>query len=260
MADCPELLVSEPDVSPRRRFRPRQTLRSLAYVKLDEENGGIIRDLTEAGMAIHSVAPLRPEQDLNLRFELLAPRLRVDARARVVWADSGGQAGIQLLGLSSRTQRALRDWLLIQMLAAAAIPGRDSMFSLTPPVRELAFSAAARPTILTHAAISPSADDFDLARVRWGMFSLSIPRFSLLVDALVLVCAALLFAISAVAVMGGLPDWPLAATFFVTASTIFAAVYQIVFSDLFCGGTPGRRLAQMATSQADYESELQRFR
>src|SRR5258708_12300111 len=99
MAFCPEVVESELQVHPRRRAHPRQTLRSLAYVKLDQANGGIIRDLTESGMAIQAVAPLQPDQQLNLRFELLSPRVRIDAQGRVAWANSSGQAAIHFLGL-----------------------------------------------------------------------------------------------------------------------------------------------------------------
>src|SRR6266566_4517968 len=109
MVYSPQLVELGPETHPMRRLYPRQTLRSLAYVKLDQSNGGIIRDLTESGMAIQAVGRLQPGQELDLRFELIAPRVRVDARGRVAWADSGGQAGIQFLGITLRMQRALRD-------------------------------------------------------------------------------------------------------------------------------------------------------
>src|SRR5437867_8247073 len=105
MAHCAEVLGSEPQV-PLRRRQPRHTVRTLAYVKLDQGNGGIIRDLTESGIAVQAVARLRAEQDVTVSFELLSPRVRVEARGRVAWADSTGQAGIQFLGLTPRTQRA----------------------------------------------------------------------------------------------------------------------------------------------------------
>src|ERR1041385_498432 len=125
MAYCSELAEVGAQVSSLRRRFPRQTLRSLAYVKLDQANGGIIRDLTEAGIAIQAVAPLRAGQEVSLRFDLLAPRVRVDVRGRVVWGDASGQSGIEFLDLPQRMRRALRDWLLFQMLSAATISGRD---------------------------------------------------------------------------------------------------------------------------------------
>src|SRR6266700_8004213 len=104
MAYCPEAVELEAAAGPRRRRYPRQTLRSLAYVKLDQGNGGMIRDLTESGMAIQAVGRLQPGQEVDLRFELISPRVRVDARGRVAWADWSGQAGIQFVGVSPRVE------------------------------------------------------------------------------------------------------------------------------------------------------------
>jgi hypothetical protein len=262
MAYCPEVLDPDTQVCLLRRRYPRQTLRSLAYVKLDQTNGGIIRDLTESGMAIQAVAPLRSDQEVHLHFELLLPRVRVDVLGRVAWADSVGQAGIQFLGLAPRSQRTLRDWLLIQMFSAASISGRDSIFAqfgYTQPDQELTFSAALRPAIVVEPQTQATAD-WESPRVAWGLFSLSASSFSIFVDSLVLLCAVLLFSISSITVMGGLPAWPLAAALFVTVSTIFIAAYQILFSDLLCGATPGKRLAFLATLNSEQEEPAQRFR
>jgi hypothetical protein len=214
----------------------RQTLRSLAYVKLDQANGGIIRDLTESGMAIQAVGRLQPGQELDLRFDLISPRVRVDARGRVAWADPGGQAGIEFLGVTPRVQRAVRDWLLIQMLAGAAVSGRDSMFSAAE--MELTFSAPARAAIVVELPVAESP------RVEWGCF-LTARGFSIFVDAG--------FGVRGVGVCdqfhcgdgrgSGMAAGDGAAA---NGSTIFVAVYQVMFSDLLCGATPGRRLAGMA--------------
>jgi hypothetical protein len=252
MAYCPEAVELAAPSSPRRRRYPRQTLRSLAYVKLDQGNGGIIRDLTESGMAIQAVGRLQPGQEIDLRFDLISPRVRVDVRGRVAWADSNGQGGLQFLGVIPRVQRGLRDWLFIQMLAGAAASGRDSMFSSGE--MELTFSAPGR------AAIAVEPQIVESPRVEWGLLSLSARSFSVFVDAVVLLCAVLVFATSSIAVMGGVPPWPLAAALVLTASTIFVAVYQVLFSDWLCGATPGRRLAGLASNPADGEEYAQRFR
>jgi hypothetical protein len=146
------------------------------------------------------------------------------------------------------------------MLVAATISGRDSMFSLIPPARELTLSEVARPATVVDAAVLPGAEAIEQARVRWGLLSISERKFSIFVDSLVLLCAALLFAISSIAVMGGVPALPIAGALFVTASTIFVAVYQILFSDAVCGATPGRRLAQFACGQQKAEEQEHRFR
>src|SRR5436189_87576 len=130
----------------RRRGHPRFPLRSLAYVRLENNNGGIIRDLTQSGIALQAVTPLHPGEELSLRFDLFYPRVRIEASGRVAWADSSRQAGICFTGLPQHSQRALRDWAFTQMLSAAAVSGRDSMFDALDA--QLVLSAAARPAIL----------------------------------------------------------------------------------------------------------------
>lgn len=234
----------------RRRTRPRFPMRSLAYVRLQESNGGIIRDLTEAGIALQAVTPLRPGDEFPLRFELFSPRVKVETHARVMWADESGEAGVSFGDLSLRTRRAVRDWIFIQMLNSAAVSGRDSIFS---PVDSLVISEAARPAIALPLPL-------DLERVRWGFLSFSVRGFSIFVDSLVLLCAVLLFSISAVAVMGGVPPLPLAAALLFAAGSIFVAAYQLIFSDFLCGASPGRRLAAEAAGTQNEQFLVTRFR
>jgi PilZ domain len=246
MGYWPEAVEAEARVCPRRRRSPRHGVRSLTYVKLDQENGGIILDMTESGVAIQAVGSLQAGQEVQMRFEVNSPRVRVEARGRVAWADWGGKAGIQFLGVTPRVQRALRDWLLLQMLSAAAASGRDSMFSSRE--MELTFSAAMREAIMV-AAPGP--------RVEWGLFSWSARGFSIFVDAVVLAGAVLVFAVGASVGMGGVPAWPLMLALMVAAAGIFAGVYRGMFS-WAGGGTAGTRWARAYA--AGRGERVQRFR
>lgn len=218
-------------------------------------------------MAIHAVAPLRPEEAVNVVFELLSPRVRVNVKGRVAWSDSSGQAGIQFYDFIPNSRRALRDWLFFQIFATAAASGQSPIFAPASPNREgegnqtrtPTFSAAS-PATIAFGVDAQAAHDLDLPRVRWGLFSVPANRFSLYVDTLIVLCAILLFSITSIAIMGGLPAWPLATALFVTASTIFAAVYQLLFSDLVCGATPGKRLAGLAVPASIQEDQTHRFR
>src|SRR5262249_35769012 len=152
------------------------------------------------------------------------------------WADPSGQAGIEFYEITPRTRRALRDWLLTQMLSAAALTGRDSIFA---PLREdqLTFSPVPHAPIVLEPEVRILEDSL-APGIAWAWFQFSERSFSVLIDGLVLACAILLFSISAIVVMGGLPAWPLALAFLFTTGTIFLAVYQILFSDFLCGATP----------------------
>ncbi len=242
----------QPSVHPRRRRQPRFPLRSLAYVKLENNNGGIIRDLTESGIALQAVSPLQPGDKVALHFDLFSPRVRIESHGRVAWADESGQAGVSFTDLSPRVRRAVRDWMLIQMLTAAAASGRDSIFA--PSDSQLVLSPAAMPAI----TVSPLATG--LGEIQWGMFDISARTFAILVDTVVLICAVLLFAISAIAVIGGLPPLPVAATLLIASAAIFVAVYHLIFSDFLCGPTPGKRLSDVAASANRGQFSVARFR
>jgi len=236
----------------RRRRRPRFPMRSVAYVRLQENNGGIIRDLTESGIALQAVTPLQPGESLPLRFELFSPRVKVETQGRVIWADENGQAGVCFDDVPARTRRAVRDWILIQMLYAAAASGRVSIF--TPVIdSQLVLSSAARPAISLPVPMEQEA-------VRWGFLSFSRHGFSVFVDSLVLLCAVLVFSISAIAVMGGVPPLPLAGALLFAASAIFLAAYQLIFSEFLCGASPGKRLAAEAAQAQNEEFLFTRFR
>ncbi len=258
MAHGAQLLDEIPGLHPRRRRHPRQTLRSLAYVTLDGGNGGIIRDLTESGIAVQVVAPLRPGQEMDLQFDLLSPRVRVEGRGRVLWANPGGQAGILFLDLASRTRRALRNWQLNQMFATAALSGRDSMFSAVPFVRDLSFSIERRRAIIVESLEPPFVDSESLP-IRWKFLKFPARWFAMGIDAMLLLVAALLFAGSSIWIMGSLPPWPIAAVLFLTSSTIFVAVYELLFSELLARVTPGKRFAKLV-AQEDESSDFARFR
>jgi len=260
MSFCADAVDFEVRLGPRRRQHPRYTLRSLAYVKLDQGNGGIVRDLTETGVAIQAVAAMQPGQEVNLRFDLLSPRVRVETRGRVAWADANGQSGIQFDVLPPRMRRAIRDWLFLQMLSSAAISGRDSMFAMPDPQLMLSPEPPRPAIVLEEFAVEPDQARCNGPQVRWGFLTLSLGSFSVCLDTLVLVCAVLLFCVSSLAVMGGLPAWPLSAALLITSSTIFVAVYSLLFSEFLCGATPGKRLAILAASRSSDEEPSQRFR
>jgi hypothetical protein len=255
MAQSPQVLLVGEHSETLRRGSPRHVLRSLAYITLNQGNGGIIRDLSQSGLGVQAVGALWSGQEVELHFELLQPRVRLEARGRVRWADRSGQAGIQFIGLPPRSQRALRDWLFTQILALTAMSGRDSIF---PEASEVVFSSAHPRAIFVHPQRQTLA--IRAESLRWGPFRLSREGFSIFVDTLVLLCAVLLFSTSAIVVMDGLPAWPLGVALLATAAIIFGSVYQILFSDFFCGQTPGKRLALLATLPADEEEERNRFR
>src|SRR6201982_188397 len=95
------------------RFDYRHAVHSLVYGRLDEGNGGIIRNLSQDGAAIQAVGALRPGQTLRVRFDLLNPKTRMDLQAEVAWANPLGQAGLRFLDTPPQAIRQLNDWIFM---------------------------------------------------------------------------------------------------------------------------------------------------
>jgi PilZ domain len=267
MESSPNLVESQASDSagaPRNSRRPyRQKIRSLAHINLDATNGAILRDLSEFGIAMQTVTPLTPDQQVQLRFDLPAPRVRIEAAGRIAWTDSWGQAGVQFVDLPERSQRLLKEWVFIQILSAAylfapcetaAVAGNRA-----EGATELLFSAAsrpaipldpqpARPVVVPRPEVHPEAHaEAQPRRLRllWCPVPISLSTLSKLVDGLILACAVLLFAVMSMAITDVLPTWWVTLPLAIAVTAVFVAVYRFLFVYWF-RSTPGEHLARMA--------------
>ncbi|MGH9500416.1 MAG: PilZ domain-containing protein [Terriglobales bacterium] len=220
-------------VAPERRRHRRQKLRNLAYAKLDSDNGGILLDICESGMAAHVLSPLHPEQPVRLRVDLAEPHVHLQAEGRVAWTNSAGLSGIELLELPPRSARMLKEWLFTQLLADAHRL-RDNAAG------ELLFSNASRPAIRLDRPSPPAQKPL---RLLW--LPVSAPGFARLVDGMALLCAVLLFSVLSLTLTDVLPSWPLAVALLLAVGGIFTLLYGFLFS-LWFKTTPGKRLAELA--------------
>lgn len=275
-------LVSDPARQARSHYR--HELRTLTYVTLDEANGGIIRNLNHKGVAVQAVAALRQEQRVRLRFELRFPRLRVETKGQVSWANRSGQCGIRFVDLPASIRRQIDEWIfsnLLDALARDAAHPRIFGASVAAIVREdsavedgLTLSAAPRPAIRLEPSITKQDDlllpehreeypadlvDEPHARVSWLSRPISGRTLAWLADSLVVVAALLLFALIFLSIAHELPPWPLTLATAVAATIFIAATYRTVFA-LFGGASLGARLAQAASSVEEEEEDTVRIR
>ena len=217
----------------------RHKLRSLAYAKSEPGNGGILRDISDGGIALQLLSQLPPNQTVHLQLDLPSPRLHFEADGRVVWSDSLGQAGIVFLNLASRSHRLLKEWLFTQILADAHRIAGDH-------TSELLFSSTSRPAICLDPNLVPSGfRSLKLESIRLLWFDVSALFFSRFVDGTALLCAVLLFSLMVWFLTDVLPSWPITLAFLMGAGVVFATVYWAVFAIWF-GSTPGTRLAELA--------------
>ena len=95
-----------------RRRLPRLRLPSLAYVEVDSDNGGILLNLSETGLALQAVAPFSDLTRVTLRIQPPKPRKRLDLQAEIAWlSESKKEAGLQFLELEDDTRIEIANWI-----------------------------------------------------------------------------------------------------------------------------------------------------
>jgi hypothetical protein len=253
--DARSNLIESPLVSAaRNRVRPyRQKIRSLSHVNLDSGSGAILRDLSEFGIAMQTVSPLTLEQQVHLRFELPAPRVRVEAAGRIAWTDAWGQAGVQFVGLPEHSQRSLKEWIFVQIFSNAYLFSPSESVAVegnrAEGAAELLFSATPRPAIqlesvapVTIAAPTPLPLR---VRLHWCPIPISLRALARMLDALILLCAVLLFAVMSMVLTDVLPTWLITIPLAIVVTAVFGAMYWFLFAFWF-SSTPGEHLARMA--------------
>jgi len=251
------------EAAPRKPRRYRHGIHRLAYVNLDHANGGIIRNLSETGIALQTVAPLYVNQQIRVRFELMSPRVRVEALGRVGWADSFGQAGLQFLNLSRHTRRLLKEWIFTQLLVGTYRASEESIFVQPETEIELLFSPAPHPTICLDRAPSCGSnfrdsqltDEDATVRILWFPVAVSAGSLSWLIDSLILVSAVLLFFALSLVMTHFLPAWTIISALALGIACLFTTLYWFLFT-IWMGATPGTCLVHRACISSEGGSHV----
>lgn len=227
----------------------------MTYVVLDEGNGGVIRNLSHQGVAVQAVAALRLHQLVRLRFELRHPRLRVEVRGEVLWANASGQCGIRFVDLPARMVRQMNEWIFGNLLEtipqhggtvgsifgsglAVASEKDDGLMVSPSPLRVIQLE--------TQTAAGDGLPD-EHETVDWLSRPLSARSLALMVDSLIMVAAFLLCSLMFLAVTHELPRWPLSLEVALGAA-IFIPIFYCAFSYAFGGASLGVRLARLVGS------------
>jgi hypothetical protein len=260
------------------RAQHRHELRTLAYVTIDQANGGIVRNLSHRGIGAQVVAAVRPRQQLRVRFELRYPRLQVETRAEVVWATFSGQCGLRFLDLPPALKQQINQWIFGNLLDGISVhtehegsmfgPRHDNvgreqavgnsrcsivneeeedglMVSAAPvkvialPVRREPPEASFRDEDAIAEAGLPSSED-------WLSQPLSGRTLAWTVDTLVVVAALLLFTLVFLSVTREAPKWPLP---MVSGAALTMAGLYWAFFRYFAGGSLGTKLARVPNSE-----------
>jgi TonB family protein len=98
----------------RRRFT-RQRLCSLAYLDIGPDNGGMVLNLSESGLALQTFNPLIGQTRLSLRIQPPRSRKRIEATAELAWlSDSKREAGLKFIELAEDARVEIAEWLSLE--------------------------------------------------------------------------------------------------------------------------------------------------
>ena len=94
-----------------RRIHWRQRV-LLSCVELGEDNGGIILNISQSGLALQAVEELVEDELPTIRFQLSQSHTWVEAKGRIAWrSPSNKTAGIKFVDLPEESRRQIRTWI-----------------------------------------------------------------------------------------------------------------------------------------------------
>ncbi|HEX4003205.1 MAG TPA: TonB family protein [Candidatus Acidoferrales bacterium] len=138
-----------------RRIHARTPVRSVAYIDLGQENGGLILNLSEGGVAIHAAEIVAGATFAKMRFQLPNSDRWIETGGKLVWhGQSKKKAGIEFVNLSDEAREQIRSWT-----DGADVPSEGRANGIPPKAgrRREAPASVARPESLN------SGSEFDLA-------------------------------------------------------------------------------------------------
>lgn len=110
----PRRALGDPRVSERRQ-RPRQRV-AFSFIHLGDDNGGIILDVSERGLAMQTVRSLTDGQAPHIRFLVPQPHAWVETRARIAWISAPRRtAGVEFIGLPDEARNRIKEWISFEL-------------------------------------------------------------------------------------------------------------------------------------------------
>jgi len=111
MADSPGP-IQNLSPSADRRIHARHRLRSLAYVELGENNGGIVLNIGEGGFAVRAAEAITEDRLPSVRFQPQNTGKQLVASGEIVWAsDSRKEVGMRFVDLPEEALAEIKIWI-----------------------------------------------------------------------------------------------------------------------------------------------------
>jgi len=155
----------------------RHQVKSLAYLDIGADNGGIVLNISESGLAVHAVSVLPPDPTVDLRLQLHKSCKRLETRAKVAWiSETKKEAGVEFIDLPEEARLEIKEWLALENLEPLYIAREKQTFQAQPPAAEPPSSRAkARPDKWTNLVSQWSSIPAGIDRVGEGPRAASRP-------------------------------------------------------------------------------------
>lgn len=149
------------DATERRQHSRYQTA-SLAYLDIGSDNGGIILNISEGGVAVQAMGVLPAEPVVDLRIQVPRSTNRLAARGKIAWTSgSKKEAGMEFVDLPEEAHRHIKDWLSSEISlqhAAEATSPEDIAQTQPLPAPRLQPAAVPLPIEPPIARVAPPAE------------------------------------------------------------------------------------------------------
>jgi hypothetical protein len=131
-----------------RRKSPRISIRKLAYVNFEPDNaGGVITDVSRAGLRFHTVAPVQQRGPVRLSLVLGATK-QFETVGELVWTDGARQVGgVRFVVLPPAAGDEIENWAR----AASATHARSETANQVPSSDAGTSSAPGQPDLSAQA-------------------------------------------------------------------------------------------------------------
>ena len=120
-----------------RRRCVRHQVKSLAYLDIGADNGGIVLNISESGLAVHAVSVLPPDPTVDLRLQLHKSCKRLETRAKVAWmSDTKKEAGVEFIDLPEEVRLEIKEWLALENLEPLYVAREKQRLQTQPSAPE----------------------------------------------------------------------------------------------------------------------------
>jgi hypothetical protein len=135
-----------------RRLYTRQRV-LLSCLQLKDDNGGIVLDISEQGLAMQAVKSLEDDAYTQLSFQLSQSNYWVETQGRIAWISASKQtAGVEFIDLSYESLIFINNWISSTASPNAREEENAILDTVTPPKSALTFDEPANVTSIPEPA------------------------------------------------------------------------------------------------------------